>query len=48
LPRWFDEDGILMQKLICAPDFEGIRLHSERSHKILEMVRQDWERANAL
>lgn len=48
LPRWFDHDGILMQKLICPPDFDGIRLHSERSHKILEMVKQDWGRAQAL
>jgi hypothetical protein len=48
LPRWFDHDGILMQKLICPPDFDGIRLHSGRSHKILEMVKQDWERAQAL
>ena len=48
LPRWFDHDGILMQKLFCSPDFDGIRLHSERSHKILEMVKQDWGRAQAL
>ena len=48
LPRWFDQDGVLMQKLICSPDFEGIRLHSERSWKILQMVKHDWERAQAL
>jgi len=47
LPRWFDHDGILMQKLFCSPDFEGIRLHSERSHKILEMIKQDWGRTQA-
>ena len=48
LPLWFDQDGILMQKLICSPDFEEIRLHSERSHKILAMVKQDWGRAQAI
>jgi hypothetical protein len=48
LPRWFDHDGMLMQKLFCSPDFDGIRLHSERSHKILEMVKQDWGRAQDL
>jgi hypothetical protein len=48
LPRWFDQDGILMQKLIGSPDFDKIRLHSERSHKILEMVKQDWGRAQAI
>ncbi len=47
LPRWFDEDGFLMQKLFCSPDFDEIRLHSERAHKILEMVKQDWRRAQS-
>jgi hypothetical protein len=47
LPRWFDEDGFLMQKLLCSPDFDEIRLHSERAHQILEMIKQDWGRAQS-
>ena len=47
LPRWFDEDGFLMQKLLCSPDFDEIRLYSERAHKILEMIKQDWRRAQS-
>lgn len=41
LPRWFDEDGLLMQKLICAPDWDGITLYTERAKRILEIVRKD-------
>ena len=35
LPRWFDTDGFLMQKLLCPPDFDEIVLHSEDARKIL-------------
>ncbi len=47
LPRWFDTDGLLMQKLLCPPDFGEIQLHSDRAREILALVRQDWERAQA-
>jgi GNAT superfamily N-acetyltransferase len=46
-PRWFDQDGLLMQKLHCAPDFEEIKLLSDRSHKLLAMIKQDWSRTSA-
>jgi len=45
LPRWFDTDGLLMQRLRCRPDFEVLALHSDRARSILQMVTQDWERA---
>ncbi len=44
LPRWFDGDGLLMQKILCRPDFEEIKLYSEAAHRIFEMVKMDWER----
>jgi hypothetical protein len=44
LPRWFDEDGILMQKLMIDPDFESIQLYSDRSKQISAMVQADWRR----
>jgi hypothetical protein len=43
LPRWFDDDGLLMQKVVGDPYFDSIRLHSDRSHKILEIVRNDYK-----
>lgn len=46
LPRWFDEDGFLMQKLLCRPDFDEIKLLTDRSYQILEIIKQDWNRAN--
>lgn len=44
LPRWFDHDGILMQKLAAAPAWENIRLYSDRSRQVLECVRSDYRR----
>lgn len=41
-PQWFGEDGLLMQKLLPRPNWEGIHLFSERAEKILEFVRGDW------
>jgi hypothetical protein len=45
LPRWFDGDGILMQKLLCPPYFESIHLLSDFSKQLLEVIRKDWQRA---
>jgi len=45
LPRWFDGDGLLMQKLRCPPDFEGIVLVSDFAKQLLEFIREDWRRA---
>lgn len=44
LPRWFDGDGLLMQKLLCSPDFDGIVLESAAARKLLDMIRLDWEK----
>jgi hypothetical protein len=43
LPRWFDVDGMLMQKEIGQPNWEGIQLFSDRAKKILELVKTDWQ-----
>jgi hypothetical protein len=47
LPRWFDSDGMLMQKLLCSPDFDGIVLDAADSRQLLNIVRRDWERVEA-
>jgi hypothetical protein len=44
LPRWFDDDGLLMQKIKGRPNWEGIQLYLDRAKKILEFVRGDWEK----
>ncbi len=48
LPRWFDGDGLLMQKVRCSPDFEDIVLESEDAEKLLEIIQEDWERTEDL
>jgi hypothetical protein len=45
LPRWFDDDGLLLQKLLCPPDFDFIQLYADESKALLEIVRKDWQRA---
>ena len=44
MPRWFDGDGLLMQKLDCSPNFENIVLFLDSSKELLIFIRQDWER----
>ena len=43
LPQLFDDDGLLMQKLFFVPDFGSIQLHSDRSSRIRDLVKSDWE-----
>jgi len=42
LPRWFDEDGILMQKVLGKPNWEGINLYTDRSKEIMKFAKEDW------
>jgi hypothetical protein len=42
LPRWFGEDGLLMQKISGRPGWEGIQLHSDRAKEILRFIKEDW------
>ncbi len=46
LPRWFDDDGLLMQKVLVRPNWDGIRLFSDRALKIMDIARADWEETN--
>ena len=43
MPRWFDGDGLLMQKLACPPNFENIALFLDSSKELLAFIQQDWE-----
>lgn len=44
LPRWFDGDGLLMQKLECPPDFESIVLDTDPGRRILSFIQTDRDR----
>jgi len=47
LPRWFDCDGLLMQKIIGRPNWEEIQIHYDNDLKLAAMVRDDWEQIQA-
>ncbi|MCX5813047.1 MAG: hypothetical protein NT178_10950 [Proteobacteria bacterium] len=42
LPGWFGTDGLLMQKIMGKPNWEGIQLYSEHAKKIMRIVKDDW------
>lgn len=44
LPRWFDADGMVMQKMTHDPGFERIKLFSDKARWLLEEIRRDWRR----
>ncbi|MDD3363757.1 MAG: hypothetical protein PHZ03_02120 [Syntrophomonas sp.] len=43
LPRWFDTDGLLMQKTINPPGFAHIKLHSEGAVRIQAIIEADYK-----
>ncbi len=43
LPRWFGpQDGLMLQKLRVVPDFEAIRLHSDRARALFADIAAEW------
>ncbi len=47
LPRWFGEDGFLMQKALARPNWEGIDLYTDRAARLLDFIKNDWEKTQA-
>ncbi|WP_028320206.1 GNAT family N-acetyltransferase [Desulfatiglans anilini] len=45
LPRWFDSDGLLMQKILKRPNWEEIQVLDDHYAEILRRIRADWERS---
>ncbi|MBP2627542.1 MAG: hypothetical protein H6Q68_2253 [Firmicutes bacterium] len=43
LPRWFDDDGFFMQKIVGSPNFDGANVYSKRAKKIKEFIKNDWQ-----
>ncbi|HPF20919.1 MAG TPA: hypothetical protein PLC88_06225 [Syntrophomonas sp.] len=48
LPRWFDSDGLLMQKILHEPNYADIHLYSDRAQKILALIQADREAVMSL
>lgn len=47
LPRWFDQDGLLMMKLCHRPHWEDMQIQFDRAREIVRRVRADWEAVDA-
>lgn len=43
LPRWFDSDGMLLQKVLHRPHWEDIHLHFDRAKRIRDLAFADWK-----
>ncbi|WP_051957768.1 hypothetical protein [Desulfobacter vibrioformis] len=44
LPQWFGTDGMLMQKVLDEPDWEGTVLVGEWNKQVAGLVRREWEK----
>ena len=44
LPLWYDQDGLLLQKVAGKPDYSRIKLHPEGARMLLELIRSDHDR----
>lgn len=47
LPRWFDHDALLMQKIHKVPDWHTIQIQFDRAKELLALVKHDWAQAQA-
>ncbi len=45
LPRWFDTDGLQMQKIMKRPDWEDMQICFDRAKRVRDLVQEDWARA---
>ncbi len=43
LPRWFNEDALMMQKITRKPNWEGMQIHFDDDQKIVDLVKADWQ-----
>jgi len=48
LPIWFGDDGLLMQKHFVDPEFDDMKILSDRGRHLLEIVRRDWQQQNSV
>jgi len=48
LPRWFDSDGILMEKILDTPVWEDIVLYLDQAKTLMALIQKDWEAVQGL
>jgi hypothetical protein len=48
LPRWLDDDALLLQKALGEPWFEDIQAYTNDAQALLRFVRADADRQSAL
>jgi len=48
VPRWFDADALLLQKLVHATDYDQMKIHSDFAREMLNFIIQDRIRVEAL
>ncbi|MBF0550336.1 MAG: GNAT family N-acetyltransferase [Deltaproteobacteria bacterium] len=42
MPRWFDDDGLLMQKIIGRPNWAGMKIEYDWNKELVALVKADW------
>ena len=45
LPIWFETDGLLLQKHLVDPDFEGMKILSDRGRALVDLVQNEWRQS---
>jgi len=46
LPRWFNTDGLLMQKLLFPPHWNDMQILTDRSRQLVAYAKKDWEQVH--
>jgi len=46
-PRWFDKDGLMMQRILGPTDLDFIVLIHDDAKQLFEIIRKDWEQTFA-
>ena len=44
LPRWFDEDALLLQRVQGTPSWGDMHILPGTNQVVFDLVRQDWQR----
>lgn len=47
LPRWFNDDGLLMQKQMGTPNWDNMVILLDRSREIVRLAKADWAEVSA-
>lgn len=45
LPIWFETDGLLLQKHLVDPNFEGMKILSDRGRALVDLINNEWRQS---